>query len=416
MKELIIHRERNRYDIMLILMCWLMAAGLFGGFLQPVRVLIFLLTPFFVNDAIRSELHIVPPLREVPSYRYEQICFVLWGCYAAISLYWAIDMLESTKAFLHLIINFIGFGEFLWLASKAQKPQQSVIIGWALMFLTTVPIALHELITDEHLPMSLQESDYSIKFGGSIAEVRRFASVTFGNLNTYNVVLCMTFCTMMVCTLRDTFKERFFGYLMMISIAVLIVVNSSRAAFICLAFGILIYILVLMRKRHHVILLLGGIVTAAGILIYRYADLFSFVIMRFQTQGLEDVGRLGVLTHGIEELIRTYGLGIGIGNFIPTMLNEYHLDIAAPHNLLLEVGVQFGVIILLLFIGMFVRVYKRSKKGTIFNRSSAILTILPFIPISIIDSGYILKVPTWIFFATIYVLAYSNYNDNKIND
>ena len=411
MRALTIHRERNRYDILLIAMCWLMAAGLFGGFFQPVRVLILLLLPFFVNDSIQSKLHIAPPLREVPSYRYEQICLALWACYAAVSLYWAIDLPESAKAFVHLLINFIGFGELIWLASKAQRPQHSVLVGWALMFLTTVPIALHELMTDNHLPMSLQESDYYMKLGGRAGEVRRFASVTFGNLNTYNVVLCMTFSAMMVYTLRETFKERFFGYIMMIGIAALIAVNSSRAAIICLAFGILMYILVLMRKKQHVFLLLAGIVAAGGLLIYRYADLFSFVIMRFQSQGLEDVGRLGVLTHGIEELVRTYGLGIGIGNFIPTMLDKYHLEIAAPHNLWLEVGTQFGVIILLAFIGFFIRVYKHSKNGTIFNRSAAILYIFPFLPVSIIDSSYLFKVTTWIFIGTLYILSQQEYND-----
>jgi hypothetical protein len=166
-----------------------------------------------------------------------------------------------------------------------------------------------------------------------------------------------------------------------------------------------------MRKKQHVFLLLAGIVAAGGLLIYRYADLFSFVIMRFQSQGLEDVGRLGVLTHGIEELVRTYGLGIGIGNFIPTMLDKYHLEIAAPHNLWLEVGTQFGVIILLAFIGFFIRVYKHSKNGTIFNRSAAILYIFPFLPVSIIDSSYLFKVTTWIFIGTLYILSQQEYND-----
>ena len=130
MRALTIHRERNRYDILLIAMCWLMAAGLFG--------------------------------------------LTLWACYAAVSLYWAIDLPESAKAFVHLLINFIGFGELIWLASKAQRPQHSVLVGWALMFMTTVPIALHELMTDNHLPMSLQESDYYMKLGGRAGEGLRF--------------------------------------------------------------------------------------------------------------------------------------------------------------------------------------------------------------------------------------------------
>lgn len=414
MRTWIIHRERNIYDFLLILMCWLIAAGEIGASLQFVRVLIMVLIPFFISDSIQSKLRFSAPLRQVPSYRYELGLFIIWWIYCVLSLYWAIEPESSLKGLLYMTLYFFGFGEILWLASKARKPQQSLLIGWVIMCLTTMPIAINELLNDHHLSMSKQEADMAMKMGKNTMEARRFASVTFGNLNTYNVVLCMTFCMMMINTLRDSIKERITGYLMIVAIVALIAVNSSRASLICVVFGLLVYVLVLMQKKRHVMLLLGGIVAALGILIYQYADLFSLIIMRFQSQGLEDIGRLGVITHGLEELARTYGFGIGMNNFIPTMLQKYHLNIAAPHNLWLEVGVQYGIVILIGYIGMYVRAYKRSKGGTKFNRFAAILSIIPFLPVTIIDSGYLYKSTTWIYLATIYVLVQPEYNDHEV--
>lgn len=411
MKALLIYTEKNRYDILLVLVCWLMAAGNIGDFFQPVRVLIILLIPLFVLDSTQQRFTVASTLHTAPSYRYELRFFILWWIYAALSLYWAIEFENSVKSLLHLTINFFGFGEILWLASKARSPQKALLTGWGLMFLTTLPIAMREFLYDQHLSMSIQEQDMTMKISSRIVEERRFASVTFGNLNSYNVVLCMTFCLMLIRTFMQERIDRLFGYGTAIGLGIIIAMNSSRAALICILFSILLYVLILLKRRSHAVLLLSIIGIGIGIFVYRFADLFSMILLRFQTQGFEDIGRAGVIAHGIEELGNSYGLGIGIGNFIPTMLSKYHLDIAAPHNLLLEVGVQFGIIILALFIGMFIRIYKQSKTGNTFNHSAALLGIIPFIPLSIIDSGYIMKVTTWIYIATLYVLTCNQYNE-----
>lgn len=405
--------ESTRYDILLTVMCWLLAAGQIGAFWQPVRVLILILLPFFVIDSIKGRKPFFPAVRETPSYRYELILFVIWGLYAALSVYWAIDLESSSKAFIHLIIVFFGFGEMLWLAGKAKHPQKSIMLGWLLMFLTTLPIALNELINDQHLSMSVQESDMTMRMGSHTFEERHFASVTFGNLNSYNVVLCFSFCIMMIQTLRNDLKERLCALAALVIIVAIIAVNSSRAALICLIFGVLMYVIVLIKKRTHVVLLLSGLALALGAFLYRFADLFSMIIMRFQSQGLEDKGRSSVLVHGIEELYNSYGFGVGINNFSPIMESKYALDISAPHNLLLEVGAQFGVLILIGFIGMFVRIYRQSKQGNNFNRSAAILGLMPLLPISIIDSTYLLKAPTWLYIATLYIFTNIKYNDTE---
>ena len=403
----------NKYDRMLVLICWLMAAGLVGGLFQPARLLMVMLLPLFLDDVFRPNKVCGEPLRQTPSYRYELFFFLIWWLYAGISLLWAIEPTESTKSFIHLTFCFLGFGEVLWLSSRARSPQHAILVGWFLMFLSTLPIAAYEFLTDHHLSMSVQESDLKMSVGAHTQVARRFASVTFGNLNSYNVVLCLTFCLMMIYTLRDKWQSRLCGYIAIIIIVVLIVKNCSRAALICLIFGLALYAFVMLKQRAHAYVILFCLAVAFGLFIYRFSDIFSAIFDRFRFQGFEDRGRTEMLIYGIQELRESSWMGIGIENFVPVMTNKYKAYVAAPHNLLLEIGVQFGVIILAGFIGLFIRVSKGARKGSSFNRTAALLSILPLIPISIIDSTYLLKITTWVYLASVYILCLPQYNDSK---
>lgn len=403
----------NKYDRLLVLMCWLMAAGQVGGFLQPVRLLVILLLPLFIDDFLRPNKVCDAPLRETPSFKYERFLFIFWWLYAGLGLLWAIEPTNSIKSFIHLTLCFLSFGEVLWLSAHAKAPQYALLVGWFLMFLTTLPIASYEFLTDHHLSMSVQKSDLMMNVSAHSQIARRFASVTFGNLNSYNVVLCMTFCLMMIHTLRDHRMSRICGYTAIIGIIVLIICNRSRAALICLIFGLVIYTFALMKQRANAQFILFGIFIVLGLFIYQFADMFNAVIDRFKYLGLDDKGRTEMLVYGIQELKSSHWLGIGIENFAPIMTDKYHTYIAAPHNLFLEVGVQFGMVILAGFIGLFIRIYKESKKGSMFNKMAALLSILPLLPISIIDSTYLLKVTTWVYFASIYILCFHQYNDSE---
>ena len=79
-------------------------------------------------------------------------------------------------------LNFHMFFVLVWLADRAHYPQKAVLNGWLLLFVLTIPVALYELWFDVHLPMAVQESDMMMNFGYEVLE-RRFASVTYGNLN-----------------------------------------------------------------------------------------------------------------------------------------------------------------------------------------------------------------------------------------
>jgi O-antigen ligase len=269
-----------------------------------------------------------------------------------------------------------------------------------------MPIALYELKTDVHLPMSVQQSESSL-YGGEVD--RLFASVTFGNLNAYNVVLCMTLSMMLIGTLQKGKRIVWVAYICALMSLLLIILNGSRAASICAALILTLYTFMMMRGKK-IFLFAAATAIAGGLLLYFYKDALSLIIQRFQEQGLEDNGRMKVLICGLKEWYGSGGMGVGIDNFNPIMEYKYHLAITPPHNLWLEVGAQYGIFVFIGFFALFIRLFLASRKGTTFNKTAAFIGIAALLPMSIIDSGYLLKTTTWFYIVSLYMVCNPAYN------
>lgn len=393
----------NRYDVLLLVLLGSLAAGDLGGALQPVRILIFCLAPFWLRDWFGSHQAFKK------QYLYERITFGVWFVYALLSLVVAYSVPDSLKQIVYFGVHFIGVMEMLWLSSKAQNPQRAILLGWLLVFVLTLPIAIWEITTDQHLAYSFNQSA-SLELGGKTRVTRHFASVYFGNLNTYNVMLCYALIATVGCLLSEKKGLVITGGIGFVGVAVMILLNSSRMATITLAL-VLFLLLFSYRKRPKIFLPL--LVLLAGSLVFlliQYKDLFFLIFSRFAQQGFEDSNRLRLITCGLQELMDSYGLGVGVGNFIPIMENKYRLAISAPHNLWLEIITQYGVLVFALFVGLMVRILRKSKGGTHFNRWMAWIGVVALLPISVINSGYLLYASFWLYIASLYVLADPTFN------
>lgn len=130
---------------------------------------------------------------------------------------------------------------------------------------------------------------------------------------------------------------------------------------------------------------------------------------------MQDTGRVENIVKGLAALFDSGGLGIGIGNYGPIMKLIYKVRFAAPHNLLLEVLVCFGLPVFVGFVGMLVRLYRFGKSGDTINKNMLLFSSAAFLFAGIVDSNYLMKVPTWMFLATTYIYVDKRYNKkNKI--
>lgn len=399
--------SNNKYDYLIIFILLLQALGGIGAALQPIRVVIIFCIPFtfmfFLKHTIQRK------------YYFPQILFFsLWWLYAFITLLWSIDTTESVKNVIYLFINFNGFFVLIWLSSRANNPQNSIVKGWLGAFILTLPIALYELWFDQHLPISVEDSGLMMNLGQTVIH-RKFASVTFGNLNGYNTFLCYVLPFLLFSLINPFKKNKSFLYwILLLAISYIIILNSSRGALLVLGVAMILFFLYYFKSKRSKLTISFSIILILTVIYFvfrQFKPLFEVIAVRFAIQGFGDQGRLENILAGWDALKNSCFLGIGTGNYIPVMLNKYYLYNPSPHNLFWELAVQYGILFLLGFILLLFKILKLGiKNNQRVNKYFVIISLSVLPLLSIIDSSYLLGVPIWMFLASLMIIADNRYN------
>ncbi len=394
----------NIWDKMMIFYLILLVFGAIGGALTPIRIFTFCMIPIM--------LYKQNTIAVLKHHKYERVFLISWVVYAFLMIFMAIDILESFKYWLHLTLNIYAFFVLLWMASKASNPQKAIVTGWVIMFLCTIPIAIWEFYTDQHLPWSYLGSDFQMNFGSGVSMQRRFAAIAFGNLNGYNFILCYTlsFIAFKIIS-KDTLITKFqvCNWLLLAILCMIVIFNSSRASILCLVLGLMCLFLYFARNSWKMLTLL---VILVGIVIYIAIknELFLLIFTRFSSQGFEDTGRMENIVYGIRALLDTNLIGVGTNNYSYVM-ERFGLEITAPHNIFIEVATQFGIVIFLGYVYMLFRIVRAGVQNPQkANRVFVFTTIVLYPLVHIINSGYLLHTEFWIYLSSIYIIADSMYN------
>lgn len=398
----------NRYDLILVAMATLLVFGELGNGLQAVRLFALALSPFLFVEALRR------PLFSVYYYRYECVFMPFWFAFAIAFLYKAEVLSESIKHVIYLMCHMLIFFEIIWASLKAKNPQQSLILGWTFMLVLSFPVAFYELMNDFHLSTSVQDTGEVLKINGVEIE-RRFASVTFGNLNSYNTVICWSLPFLFSSILYPRWRFSSLSSILILFVTVFIVVaNSSRGAFLCFGAVILIFLYCYAHIGKHRVSLFSFLIIGFIAFVYSVYEIFFLILERFDTQGLGDYGRIENIICGTDAFLKSGMMGIGIGNYSVVLGRDYHVAFTAPHNLLLEVLVLFGIFVFLGVLGMFFRLFLFARRGARFNKYMFMLFFTCLVCAGVVDSNYVMKATTWVFVASFYVFVDQRYNCQNI--
>lgn len=392
----------NIYDIFIFLLLFFMAAGEIGGSMQPSRMLAIAFFPLAIYVAISRH-------EQFTTYRYEGIFLTFWLLWSILSLHVARNIGESIKDVVYLFVHSILFFEILIFSAAAKQPLHSLVAGWVSMILLTIPVALFEFIYDIHLPMSAQESGSMMNFGYTVME-RRFASVTFGNLNSYNQVICYSLPFLLFGILRA--KRRWESYICVaiwLILAYLVIRNSSRGALLCFGASGAVFSYYYYRHGKNKIAFMIVIVLAVIISSTYLASSFDFILERLSSQGGSDHGRTENILTGLRALADSYLFGIGTGNYFVVMGQEYGVAIPAPHNLFLETLVVYGIIVFIGFCLLFVHIFNIAHRGNSITRQFFILCMACLGTSFFIDSAYLNHIPTWAYLASLYIGSDARY-------
>lgn len=227
--------------------------------------------------------------------------------------------------------------------------------------------------------------------------------MTFGynNVNIFAGILISVFPLLaeMILYKKNSKNEKLFLYLSFILYTVSFLITFSRGAWLCY---IAVIFMILCHKRYKKILI---IMLIPALLMAK--PVFNYIINRgTATTFLKDesaVARIqSIFTDGI--IMKNYPFGIGGGNFAVAYkkfaLQGYlampesirfnstaaHYTLEHAHNLLLQIGVEFGIIAALIFIFIIINRLKAAAKNFSFNRG-AFISVLIFSAFSLITGS-----------------------------
>ena len=396
-------KRSNRYDYAIILLLASLSLGIIGGAYQLVRLLAILFVPLALSSLSMS-------LPRTSSLEKFGMLFVFCFCgYAWISLLWTSDLLVGLKEAVYFPIHTALFLELILFSKCANSPRDSLFKGWILAVFLTLPIASVELFMDKHLPMSLLQEGHMQNYGAGYGiQNVRFASVTFGNYNTYNLFLVLGSCV--IATALLCCKKRLVQYFFLTALGIsgcIILLNASRGGVISMGVIGSLFLIALLRYPvfgKKLLLFGGGLVGGIG-LAYFSADLFLRLSSRLDSGGLfSDEGRVFLIIEGIKICCDTLGLGTGIGSMISVYFNRVGSGILATHNVLIELLVQYGVVIGAFFVFFVAKLFFAARKQRDFALRYLVFSGVLSLPIwGVINSVYWTLPALWAFMATLCV-------------
>ncbi|HIX85188.1 MAG TPA: O-antigen ligase family protein [Candidatus Parabacteroides intestinigallinarum] len=390
----------NKYDILATLLLFSLGFGGIGGALQVTRILAIILLPVLFSKFSSG------------CYMRNYFNFFLFFIgYCSFSLLWTPNKAEGIVEIIYFVVHFILFFEIIVFSYRASNPLDSISKGWLIAVCMTLVVALWEITTDNHLPISIQESGDTMNAGGVII-YRKFASVSFGNYNGYVTFLCFSLPFLFYRVMKN---KCLFSIVAIILSCVCILFNASRGGLLSVSLMFLIYIFFLRKQGSKVYMysLLLLLLVGSFVFIQFGAGLFEAIIYRAENATLySDASRFEIWGRVWQVFLSTCGLGSGVGGLQDMMRQLSPSGISIPHNLFLEIVGEFGIVIFLVFILFLIRIFKQAYR--VKNEAIRTLLFLSLVPLpiySIINSGYIFN--TYVFSAFASLVVFSNYEHLK---
>lgn len=387
----------KKYDNFLVILSTCTCFGLIGGAWQVGRILAVVLLPWLLINVGKQGYGYVRNIFKV---------FALFYVYFLVSFIWTPDRSEGVKELVYYLIHFVLFLELLVFSRAANNPLRSLSRGWMVAVLLCSIVAYWEISTGNHLSVSKEHGD--VVNAGDFIFHRMYASVTFGNYNSYVTFLCFSIPWIMYVIMdgERALVERILAGAAIVMASLVSVINASRGGVLSIIIMMVAYFLFSEKTRFKNI----AFVVLTGLFIYvliQYGGSYTEVLSyRTEDGGMfSDRSRSSIWSNVLKVFGTTWGFGVGIGGVTEAMRTLTNSSVLSPHNLFLEILVQYGVIITIVVLVFLWRLLKKSLKV---ERNRKIVLMMAFLALpvySIIDSGYLLSVHFYVFLATFYVFA-----------
>lgn len=396
-------KQFNKYDVGIVLLISLLVFGGFGGMLPPIRIVALVCSPYIWASIMFSQS------KEIKIILY---FFLIWYCFSVFSLCWTSSISEGLKELCYYYCHFSLFFLIILWSKKAKNAMFSIICGWCLFFICSLPIAFNEIWNNSHLSLS-QHGNLDINIGEGIVVTKKYAAVTFGNYNTYVTIICYSFPFLFsLLLLVKKILIQLFGWFLIFSSMYIMVTNASRGGIIaCVVFsGIFLFYYLNVKYRHKKILLtLIMICLFFGISTYA-EELFKQVLYRIGDNGNlssigEDTSRILLISLSLRLFQESMFIGTGVGSIVAS-LQTIAPQFTIPHNLFIEMLVQYGFVVFFFFLFFLYKLYCKARYSTNNITRFTIYSSLICLPIvGVINSGYLLAPELWVYWSSLFIFS-----------
>ncbi len=332
--------------------------------------------------------------------------FCFWWLCMTASILWTPDRLSGIIYWFHFTCIIGAIFSLFLLSQKSNNTLAAFSVGWMLFLIITIPIAIWEITSGSHL------SSGSFNEGAVVGGVwKKFAAVTFANFNSYSLMLTYSLPFLTLLLWNKSIPYRYLIKILLITIIVattaILLINSSRAAFLCLLVAI-VAMLLFRFKYFNVfqrLLLMVIAFIAVYFLVNNFATISVFSQLAYRFEGgvssFMDGNRKELIKVGLNIANDNLYFGGGIMSMIP-LYSKYHANYNYAHNLIIEILVEHGALICILFLGILLKTYKKLYKIKDVNYKYLFFYILFTMPLMIvIDDSYFGRSGFWIYLATI---------------
>lgn len=397
-------RNRNIYDYVIILtiISTIFVSNIFGAF-HPIKVIGFLASFYFMLFFQKWKSFFLIKNKCITFF------FSFWLILSVVSILWVGDIKNCIISTLNLYCFIFVFLLIYCFSLLAKNPIKSIVTGWILFLILNLVCAFGEIITGEHFSSGSFQADEIDKDISGVVMNRIYAAVTYGNYNSFSLLLCLTllFLLLYIYLNSNTFSQ-LLGIILFFSICIILIINTSRGSFVSLFLFIIPLWYVIRRLRgikYLFIILLFGI---GAYLWVEYANDIIFLIekkMDARSGGASSDPRWALWEAGLDIASNWMFLGSGSGS----MIYEYkirHIFILYAHNLWIQMLLEYGFLITSFFIVFYLKLVWR----TLFSSDNLLKIIGLYLlfawPIlTIIDEEY-LKSFHFVFFASLYSIIY----------
>lgn len=319
---------------------------------------------------------------------------LIWFLWGILSIVWVKDYNYWLETITHLSLGII----LTFIYSQFFKKRSDYILAirlYSVMILFHNFIGWYEILTKNYMFYSGVSIYWYQKDGMPVS--------SFGNTNDFATFLFLSLSILYVC-LKSTNKllGKIFYIGLILSSSYLMIATSSRGAILggilSLSAFIIFNITGTMSKNKltkFFLLLTGLSITLLILKPEMFINLFNYLtngidISKYIPKDLNDI-RFRLIINGLYFLVRTFGFGVGAGNAQYWLANESIVpngNILYLHNWFLEILVEYGIIIFLMYIIFYYKILKTNYK--IFRKSENDFDINFSLSIMIFMAGFII--------------------------